>query len=281
VRLLVVGAAGMLGTDLTRVAEAAGHEVAGVDLPDIDITDAAGTARVVGEHAPDVVLNCAAFTDVDGAEEHEDTAKLVNGEGAENVAAAARQAGARVIYISTDYVFDGEKRDPYVESDPTGPRTAYGRTKLAGEWLTASGNPDYVIARTAWLFGANGKNFVETMLSVGPARGELKVVNDQVGCPTWTGHLAEALVELAGGELTGVVHTAGAGTCSWYEFAVEIFEQAGVEGVTVNPCTTEEFPRPAPRPAYSVLASERGAPVLPDWREGLRGYLAERGAVAR
>jgi dTDP-4-dehydrorhamnose reductase len=170
-----------------------------------------------------------------------------------------------------------------VESDPTGPRTAYGRTKLAGEWLTASGNPDYAIARTAWLFGVNGNNFVETMLTAGPARGELKVVHDQIGCPTWTGHLAEALVALAGSELTGVVHTAGGGTCSWYEFAVEIFRSAGLEDeVTVTPCTTEEYPRPAPRPAYSVLVSERdGAPQLPDWRDGLRGYMADRGAVAR
>jgi dTDP-4-dehydrorhamnose reductase len=276
--MLVVGAAGMLGQDLMRAAERAGHEVAGVDLPAIDITDPAGTERVVGEHAPDVVFNCAAFTDVDGAEQHEDTAAKVNGDGAGNVAAAARSAGARVVYVSTDYVFDGEKREPYVESDETGPRTAYGRTKLAGEWLTASGNPDYVIARTAWLFGANGKNFVETMLKLGADLGELKVVHDQVGCPTWTGHLAEALVQLAGGEITGVVHTAGAGTCSWYEFAVEIFERAGMAGaVTVSPCTTEEFPRPAPRPAYSVLESERdGAPLLPDWHEGLGGYLAER-----
>jgi len=266
----------MLGSDLVATAERAGHEVAGVDLPDVDITDAAGTERVVAEHAPDVVVNCAAFTDVDGAEEREDVAKRVNGGGAGNVASAARAAGARVVYLSTDYVFDGEKRTPYLESDPTGPRTAYGRTKLAGEWLTASGNPEYVVARTAWLFGANGKNFVDTMLRLGADLGELKVVHDQVGCPTWTGHLAEALVDLAGRQETGVFHTAGAGTCSWYEFAVEIFRQAGMDDVSVTPVTTAEFPRPAPRPAYSVLASERGAPALPDWREGLRGYLAER-----
>ena len=276
----MVGAAGMLGRDLTRIAEEAGHEVAGVDLPEIDITDAGGTERVAAGHAPDVVVNCAAFTDVDGAEQREDVAALVNGDGAGNVAKAARAAGARVIYISTDYVFDGEKREPYVESDPSGPRTAYGRTKLAGEWATAAGNPNYVIARTAWLFGVHGRNFVETMLGLGAERGELRVVHDQRGSPTWTGHLARALVELAPAELTGAVHTAGAGSCSWYEFAVEIFRQAGVD-VTVHPVTTAEFPRPAPRPAYSVLASERdGAPRLPDWREGLAGYLAER-AVAR
>jgi dTDP-4-dehydrorhamnose reductase len=206
----------------------------------------------------------------------------VNADGAGNVAAAARSAGARVVYLSTDYVFDGTKSEPYVESDATGPRTAYGRTKLDGEHATAAANADHVIPRTAWLFGAHGKNFPDTMLTVGPARGELKVVHDQVGCPTWTRHLAEALVQLAEADITGVVHTAGGGTCSWYEFALAIFEEAGVDDVTVHPCTTEEFPRPAPRPAYSVLVSEReGAPVLPDWREGLRGYLAEREAVAR
>lgn len=276
----MVGHAGMLGSDLMRAAERAGHAAAGVDLPDVDITDAAGTERVVREHAPDVVINCAAFTDVDGAEEREETAALINGDGAGNVAAAARAAGARVVHVSTDYVFDGEKREPYVESDPTGPRTGYGRTKLAGEWLVASGNPDYVIARTAWLFGAHGKNFVETMLKLGAERGELSVVHDQVGCPTWTGHLADALLQLAAARLTGVVHTAGAGTCSWYEFAVEIFRQAGVD-VAVSAVTTAEFPRPAPRPAYSVLVSERdGAPRLPDWRDGLRAYMGER-AVAR
>jgi dTDP-4-dehydrorhamnose reductase len=234
---------------------------------------------VLGEHEPDVVVNCAAFTDVDGAEEREDVAQKVNAGGAGTLASAAREVGARVVYISTDYVFSGEKRDPYVESDEVGPRTAYGRTKLAGEQETAEVNPDHVIARTAWLFGANGKNFVETMIKLGGERGELKVVDDQIGCPTWTGHLAQALVQLAEGELTGVVHTAGAGTVSWHGFATEIFRETGMD-VTVNPCTTEEFPRPAPRPAYSVLVSERGgAPVLPDWREGLREYLSERTAT--
>jgi dTDP-4-dehydrorhamnose reductase len=201
----------------------------------------------------------------------------VNGDGAGNVAAAARAAAARVVYLSTDYVFDGEKREAYVESDGIGPRTAYGRTKLAGERLTVAGNPDaHLIARTAWLFGAHGKNFVDTMLRLGADLGELKVVHDQVGCPTWTGHLAAALLDLAARAETGVFHTAGSGTCSWYEFAVEIFRQAGMDDVSVSPVTTAEFPRPAPRPAYSVLASERGAPALPDWREGLASYLAER-----
>jgi dTDP-4-dehydrorhamnose reductase len=278
----VVGSAGMLGRDVLRAAENAGHEAVGVTRADMDITHADNTGRVVGEHAPDAVVNCAAFTDVDGAEEREGAATEVNGMGAGNVALAARAAGARVVYVSTDYVFEGTKSEPYVESDAPAPRTAYGRSKLAGEEATANATPDHVIARTAWLFGAHGKNFVDTMLRVGPERGELNVVNDQVGCPTWTGHLAGALVDLAAGELTGIAHLAGTGTCSWYEFAVEIFRQAELD-VTVNPVTTAEYPRPAPRPAYSVLASERdGVPRLPDWHDGLSAYLAERTeAVAR
>ncbi len=183
---------------------------------------------------------------------------------------------AVLVYPSTDYVFDGEKREPYVESDPVAPRTAYGRSKLAGEQATARA-PRHVIARTSWLFGVAGKNFVETMLGLS---GELKVVDDQVGSPTYTGHLAEALVDLASGRLTGIVHVAASGQCSWHEFAVEIFRRAGKDA-DLRACTTEEFPRPAPRPAYSVLSSERpDAPRLPDWHEGLAAYFSER-AVAR
>jgi dTDP-4-dehydrorhamnose reductase len=224
------------------------------------------------------VINCAAYTNVDGAEEHEETATRVNGDGAGNVAAAAAAVGALVVYPSTDYVFDGAKREPYVEDDPVCPRSAYGRSKLAGEWTTAEANPRHAIVRTSWLFGVAGKNFAATMLGL---TGPVKVVADQVGCPTYTGHLAKALVALATDGLTGVVHVAGSGACSWHEFAAEIFSQAGKDDVELTPCTTAEYPLPAPRPAYSVLASERPeAPRLPDWREGLRSYLAER-ALAR
>jgi dTDP-4-dehydrorhamnose reductase len=161
-----------------------------------------------------------------------------------------------------------------VESDRTGPRSAYGRSKLAGEFTTAEANERHAIVRTSWLFGVAGKNFVDTMLRL---EGELKVVDDQVGCPTYTGHLAEALVDLAGGRMTGVVHVAGEGACSWHDFAAEIFRQAGKDDVELRPCTTEEFPRPAPRPAYSVLGSERAEPlVLPAWQDGVAAYLATR-----
>ena len=263
----------MLGRDVMAAAD----DAVGFTRAELDVTDARAVDRAFREVRPDAVVNCAAYTDVDRAESDEDTATLVNGDGAGNVATAAAGVGAFVVQPSTDYVFDGEKREPYVETDATGPRSAYGRSKLAGEWTVAESNPRHAIVRTAWLFGVHGKNFVETMLGLD---GPLKVVDDQVGCPTYTGHLAGALVDLAGGRLTGIVHVAGAGECSWYELAREIFRQAGRD-VEVEPCSTEEFPRPAPRPPYSVLRSvRRGAPELPDWHDGVEAYLSER-AVAR
>ena len=258
----------MLGRDVMRVAP----EAVGLTREELDITDPDAVRRVLRDVRPDAIVNCAAYTNVDGAEADEAAATRVNG----SDALADAAGDAVLVYPSTDYVFDGEKREPYVESDPVAPRTAYGRSKLAGEHAAARA-PRHVIARTSWLFGVAGKNFVETMLGLD---GELKVVDDQVGSPTYTGHLAEALVDLATGRLAGVVHVAGSGQCSWYEFAAEIFRRAGKD-VDLRPCTTAEFPRPAPRPAYSVLASERpDAPRLPDWRDGLAAYLSER-AVAR
>ena len=275
-KILVVGAAGMLGTDLVAACAEAGHDVVGMDLPAIDITDEKSVAAALGEHRPDVVANCAAYTNVDGAEEHEDAAGRINAFGAGVLAAGAAQAGAKVVYISTDYVFDGRQESAYVESDPTGPQTAYGRTKLAGEEATAAANPDHLIARTAWLFGAAGPNFVETMLRLGRERGALSVVHDQVGSPTWTVHLAAGLLAALERGTTGIAHMTGGGRCSWYEFAVEIFREAGLS-VDVTPVTTAEFPRPAPRPAYSVLDTERQPPIdLPPWQEGLHSYLRER-----
>ena len=204
---------------------------------------------------------------MDGAESHPEEALRVNRDGARNVAEAA---GA-VAYISTDYVFDGRGHEPYLESDPVAPLSAYGHSKLEGERATAAANPRHWIVRSAWLFGPGGSNFVDTMLRLGP---ELKVVDDQIGCPTFTGHLAEALTALVAGDDHGVHHMAASGSCSWFEFAREIFERAGRE-VELSPCTTAEFPRPAPRPAWSVLGSERGH-RLPHWREGLQAYLGVR-----
>ena len=259
-RTVVVGAGGMLGQDVVRVANAVGYSRA-----ELDVTDAAAVREAIG--SDDLVINCAAWTDVDGAEKHEDEALRINRDGARNVAEAA---GA-VLYVSSDYVFDGTKGEPYVESDPVNPLSAYGRTKLAGERATAEANPRHLIARSSWLFGAGGKNFVETMLGLGP---EVRVVDDQVGSPTFTGHLADALLRLARTEDFGVHHVAASGSCSWFEFAREIFIRAGSD-TRAEPCTTAEFPRPAPRPAYSVLASERGN-RLPTWQEGLDAYLGVR-----
>jgi dTDP-4-dehydrorhamnose reductase len=269
----------MLGRDVIRAAEAAGHEPVAVAREDAEVTDAAAVSAAVAGTRPDAVINCAAWTDVDGAEEHEQEALAVNADGARNVAAAAAEAGAAVLYPSTDYVFDGEKPEPYVESDPVAPLSAYGRTKLAGETATAEANPRHQVVRTQWLFGVAGKNFVETMLRLGAERDELTVVADQVGCPTYTADLAAALVELAGGDAVGIRHVAGGGECSWHEFAEGIFERAGID-CTVRPGTTAELGRPAPRPLHAVLRSEHAdTPTLPDWREGLDRYLAERSAA--
>ena len=250
----------MLGQDVVRAAGAIGYSRA-----ELDVTDAAAVRDALGPD--DVAINCAAWTDVDGAEEREDGALRVNRDGARNVAEAA---GA-VVYVSSDYVFDGTKGEPYLESDAVNPLSAYGRTKLEGERATAEANPRHFIARSSWLFGPGGKNFVETMLGLGP---EVRVVDDQVGCPTFTGHLADALVRLAGTEDFGVHHVAASGSCSWFEFAREIFARAGSE-TRAEPCTTADFPRPAPRPANSVLVSERGN-RLPTWQEGLDAYLDVR-----
>jgi dTDP-4-dehydrorhamnose reductase len=179
------------------------------------------------------------------------------------------------VHPSTDYVFDGTASRPYVESDPASPINAYGRSKLAGERAVAAANPRHFVVRSSWLFGAGGRNFVETMLRLGEERDRVNVVEDQVGSPTFTGHLAEVLVALAEGHEHGFLHVAGSGSCSWYEFARAIFDRAGTD-VELHPCATSEFPRPAPRPANSVLESERGAPELPTWQEGLDAYLGVR-----
>jgi dTDP-4-dehydrorhamnose reductase len=255
----------MLGQDIMR---AAGDRVVGLGHGELDVTDAGAVSDAL---AGATVINCAAFTDVDGAEADSESAHAVNEDGARNVAAAA----ARVVYVSTDYVFDGTKPDPYVESDATGPLQEYGHSKLAGEHATADANDNHLVVRSSWLFGAGGRNFVETMLALGRQRDELLVVDDQVGSPTFTGHLAEALVALAEGSERGILHVAGSGSCSWFEFARAIFDRAGTEA-DVRPCTTDEFPRPARRPASSVLASERGAPALPAWQDGLDAYLGVR-----
>jgi dTDP-4-dehydrorhamnose reductase len=280
VKILVTGAGGMLGHDVVRAAEFVNHEVLVLARGDLDVTDGDAVRDTLRRELPDAVVNCAAYTDVDGAEADVDGAMRLNAHAAGVVAAAAAEVHASIVYPSSDYVFDGEKGSPYVETDQPNPRSSYGRSKLAGEAETAAANDRHYVVRTSWLFGASGPNFVETMLRLGGELGEVVVVRDQVGCPTYTGHLADAVVRLLEGQDYGLHHIAGDGECSWFEFATEIFDQAGVECRTLS-CTTEEFSRPAPRPPYSVLDTERNYAIyLPEWREGLASYLAER-AVAR
>ena len=272
----------MLGADFVRAAAHWNHEVVGMTHAELDITDFDAVRRACERERPNTVVNCAAYTNVDGAEDDLEGASRINVDGARNVAAAAAEVGASIVYPSTDYVFDGLKGGPYVESDMTRPLSVYGQTKAAGEAETAAANRLYYIVRSSWLFGVSGHNFVETMLSVAADQGHVVVVRDQVGCPTYTAHLADALVRLIETEAYGygIHHIAGGGECSWYEFAQEIFEQARVV-CQVMSMTTAELSRPAPRPPYSVLSTERREAVyLPDWREGLAAYLAERAVAA-
>jgi dTDP-4-dehydrorhamnose reductase len=277
-RILITGAAGMLGLDVQSAAAAAGHEVSALARAELDLADAEGLRRAFVELRPDAVINCAAYTKVDAAETEIDAAVLGNALGPAQLASAAAAAGAWLVHVSTDYVFDGTKTSgPYLESDPPLPRSVYGWTKLAGEAQVRQLAPrSHTIVRSSWLYGIGGPCFPATILKLASERDELRVVEDQRGCPTFTGHLARALVELAESRaITGLAHVAAAGECSWFEFAREIVAQGGVRAA-VQPCRTDEFPRPAPRPAYSVLRSERGAPELPHWREGLSEYLSAR-----
>lgn len=275
-RLLVTGARGMLGQRVAAIARERGHEVHPTDLPELDLIDAQAVFDHVGELCPDAVIHCAAYTDVDGAEADEELALRINMEAAGHVAAACGLNGAHVVAVSTDYVFAGDGDRPYVESDEPAPRGAYGRTKLLGERAVQDVGTPCAVVRTAWLFGAGGKNFVDTMLELGREREEVRVVGDQIGCPTWTGFLAPALVELAEQRRQGVHHLAGQGQCSWAELATEVFRLAGLD-TRVVPVSTEEFPRPAPRPAWSVLGTERDdALMLPPWQDHVRTYLEER-----
>ncbi len=278
----------MLGLDVLRAGERGGHEVVGLTRSELDITDTTSARDGVGRVAPDAVLNCAAWTDVDGAESQPGQAHAVNAAGAGNIAEAAAAAGIPLLHVSTDYVFDGQppldsERRPraYVESDPTGPRSVYGESKLAGERLVLAASPRHCVVRTAWLFGVGGRNFADTMLRLAAERDSVQVVTDQVGCPTWTGHLAPGLLGLIERGVSGLVHLAGSGRISWNGYAAEIFRQAEVS-CEVQPATSEQMARPAPRPAWSALESERDDVLpLPPWQDGLGGYLAARAGIMR
>ncbi|MEZ5073307.1 MAG: dTDP-4-dehydrorhamnose reductase [Solirubrobacterales bacterium] len=279
-RVLVAGAAGMLGQDVVDAAQRRGHEVTAATRRELDITDPAAIDRVVAEVRPEAVIDCAAWSDVDGAEDDERGAMAINDTGAGLLAAGAARVGASILYPSSDYVFDGTKRSPYLEGDMPEPVNAYGRSKLGGEVSVAAANPRHFIVRTSWLYGLGGGNFVETMLRIGSEQPEVLVVSDQRGCPTSTADLADGIVRLIGTDRWGIHHMVGGGDCTWFDFAVEIFDQARME-TRVMSATTEMMARKAPRPAYSVLGHSRAdAILLRAWQDALRRYLADR-ALAR
>ena len=271
-RYLIAGAGGMLGTDLQRVLQ--GRDVSALARADLDITDRAAVDAAVAGH--DIVFNAAGYTNVDGAEEDEADATRINAQGAGNLAKAAAAAGAFLVQYSTDYVFDGTATNPYPEDAILGPVSAYGRSKAEGERLAQRLNPGRTaIIRTAWLYGEHGGNFAKTMLRLASERDELAVVTDQVGQPTWTMDLARQSVALVHSDgPAGVYHGTNAGQASWWEFARAIFEIAGLDPDRVKPTDSTQFRRPAPRPAYSVLATtawnRAGLQPMRHWREALR-----------
>ena len=278
-KILVTGAAGMLGTDLMKRLTGS-HEVIGVDIAEFDITDEIATASFVADVSPDWVIHGAAFTNVDGCEKEPDNAFCVNADGPRNVARACWAARCRMLYVSTDYVYDGSKREPYVETDPTGPLNVYGASKLRGEQEVLKVLKDALIVRTSWLFGANGPNFVEAILGQVGKKDELKVVDDQIGSPTYTPDLADGLARLVEAGTSGIVHVSNEGACSWYEYAVKVLGLAGAGGIRVLPIGTAELGRPALRPAYSVLSKDRYFAItgrrLRGWEEALEEYMRIR-----
>jgi dTDP-4-dehydrorhamnose reductase len=276
--ILIVGANGMLGRDLSTLL---GARARGVDLAEMDITSLESVERVVTALRPSVVVNCAAYTDVDGCEANRELAMRVNGEGVGHLALVTRGIGARLVQVSTDYVFNGSKGTPYCETDPVQPLSVYGESKLLGE-RNAAVNPDHLVVRTQWLYGLHGKNFVETMLRLAGEKDQLSVVDDQIGSPTWTVDLSTAIVALIEKGCRGVYHAANAEFCSWNGFARTIFAEAGLS-VTVLGMTTAELNRPAQRPLYSTLdcaklARDTGFQPRP-WREALRAYLTVRNTM--
>jgi dTDP-4-dehydrorhamnose reductase len=272
-RALIFGAGGLLGQPLVRELERRRVERLALDHAAADVADRARVSDAVRSFRPDVIFNCAAFTRVDDCEEQSALAHEINGKAVGYLAAAARAASAVLVHVSTDFVFDGAARLPYLEESRAAPLQVYGQSKLEGERQALEWERSIVV-RTSWLFGAGAPSFVATIVRLLTKPAPVRVVDDQVGCPTYTGHLAPALVAIAERGLTGVLHVAGGGRCSWLELAEATFAEASL-ACTVRPQSTAALGRPAPRPAFSALASTRGdAPVLPPWREGLRAHLA-------
>lgn len=268
-KILVTGARGMLGQDLCPILEDEGFEVLETDVETLDITDLPQVEKVLTSEKPCFVIHCAAYTNVDGAQENLKTATLINVKGTENLAKICAENDITMIYISTDYVFDGKKKSPYLPDDKPNPINNYGLTKLQGEKAVQKFCKKYYIARTSWLYGHHGKNFVETMISLAE-KPEIKVVDDQTGCPTWTIELSNGIVKLMKEKADfGIYHICGSGETSWYNFAKEIFSQMGLN-VNVNPCKTQEFPRPAKRPENSAMENNK---ICRNWKVVLKDYL--------
>lgn len=276
-KVAVTGANGQLGRELVLLDTEGRFEIIGFSRTELDITDLEQCRSVLARLRPDAVIHCAAYTAVDKAEAKPDEAFRINAAGTRNIAVAAREVGAKLCAVSTDYVFDGTGTVPYKEHDQTNPRTVYGQSKLAGEQAVSSLHDRYFIVRTSWVFGAYGNNFVKTMLKLASEREQLKVVADQWGSPTYTRDLAIFLLELVSTDYFGIYHASNSGICSWFDFAKAIMEESG-SGTRIEPCTTEEYPRPAPRPHYSVMdhgaIRSNGFKPLPHWREALRHYLS-------
>jgi len=269
-KVLVAGANGMLGQDLCQVLKENNFFIFPMSHKNLDITNLNETKKIIKEIKPDCIINCAAYTNVDGAEDEKEKAFLINGEGSKNLAIAANENNSILVYISSDYVFDGIKNIPYEPDDKVNPINIYGESKLEGEKMVQQYCEKYYIARTSWLYGKNGKNFVETMLALSD-KPELKVVDDQVGCPTWTVDLSKAIIKLFDMKY-GIYHLCGSGDTSWHGFAKEIFKQANLN-VNLFPCTTDDFPRKAKRPKYSIMNNNN---LLRNWQEALNDYLKIR-----
>ncbi len=278
-KVLVTGAKGMLGTDLMDILSR-GHEVIGVDIDDFDITNANQTREKVFEIAPELVIHGAAYTDVDGCETNLELAYKVNAIGAQNIALACRASDAVMLYLSTDFVFDGRKKEPYFEWDHANPLSVYGASKYAGEYFVSRLLQRYYIVRIAWLYGENGKNFVKTILRLVDERDKLQIVDDQFGSPTYTVDVAHGISKLIKSESYGIYHMVNRGETSWYGFAKKILELGGKSGVVVEPITTEELNRPAKRPAYSVLRNLAleltiGDPMR-NWEDALGEFVQQK-----
>ena len=278
-KVLVTGVKGQLGFDVVKELEKRGHVAIGTDVDNMDITNAETVHKVITDAAPDAVIHCAAYTAVDAAEDNIDLCRRINADGTRNIAKVCKELDCKMIYISTDYVFDGEGTHFWQPDDARSPLNVYGQTKYEGELAVESLLEKYYIVRIAWVFGVNGKNFIKTMLNLGKTRDHLTVVNDQIGSPTYTYDLAKLLADMAETDKYGRYHATNEGICSWYDFACEIFKQAGYNHVTVSPVSASEYPAKAKRPSNSRMnkdkLTENGFKKLPTWQDALERYLKE------